>query len=256
MKTAPIHLFRNLLMILYLCLSAIPPVLALTPLKQDRLPTSDGDVDIFPVEHASFILRWKETTVAVDPVGDLSAYKAYPKANLVLLTDVHQDHLNLKTLSSVIGEGGKIVAPSAVAAMLSPELREKTVILTNGQNATISSIGIEAMPMYNTSQERLKYHVKGRGNGYVLDIGKKRVYISGDTEDIPEMRALKNIDAAFLCMNLPYTMTVDQAASAVNQFKPKVVYPYHSRGSDLERFKKSVADSSGVDVRLLSWYGK
>jgi L-ascorbate metabolism protein UlaG (beta-lactamase superfamily) len=225
-------------------------------MKQDRIATADGDLEIHPVNHASFVMRWKETTIAVDPVGDAGAYKSFPKANVILLTDIHQDHLNAKTLEAVAGDSTKIVAPTAVADMLPAGLRAQTMVLTNGQSAVIMEIGVEAIPMYNTTQERSKFHVKGRGNGYVLSIGKKRIYISGDTEDIPEMRALKNIDAAFLCMNLPYTMTVDQAASAVGEFKPKVVYPYHSRGSDLERFKKLVAENGGAEVRILAWYGK
>ena len=108
--------------------------------------------------------------------------------------------------------------------------------------------------MYNLTADRLKYHNKGRGNGYVFTVGGKRIYISGDTEDIPEMRALKNIDVAFVCMNLPYTMTEEQAASAVREFKPKIVYPYHYRGSDVEKFKKLVGEDSGVEVRLRDWY--
>ncbi len=108
--------------------------------------------------------------------------------------------------------------------------------------------------MYNLTADRLKFHDKGRGNGYVLTLGGKRVYLSGDTEDILEMRALKNIDVAFVCMNLPYTMTVDQAASAVREFKPKIVYPYHYRGSDLEKFKTAVGSDLGVDVRIRDWY--
>jgi L-ascorbate metabolism protein UlaG (beta-lactamase superfamily) len=127
-------------------------------------------------------------------------------------------------------------------------------VLKNGETATLGDIKAEAIPMYNTTPDQLRYHPKGRGNGYVLTLGGKRVYISGDSEDIPEMRALKDIDVAFLCMNLPYTMTVEQAASAVRAFKPKIVYPYHSRGSDLEKFKSLVGSDSGVEVRLRDWY--
>ena len=106
----------------------------------------------------------------------------------------------------------------------------------------------------NLTADRLKYHNKGRGNGYVVTLGGKRVYISGDTEDIPEMRALKNIDVAFVCMNLPYTMEVENAASAVQAFKPKIVYPYHYRGSDVQKFKELAGQTPGIDVRLRKWY--
>ena len=116
---------------------------------------------------------------------------------------------------------------------------------------------IEAIPMYNLTPERQKFHTKGRGNGYVVTLGGTRVYISGDTEDIPEMRALKKIDVAFVCMNLPYTMTAEQAADAVLEFKPKIVFPYHYRGKtsqDPEKFKKLVAKDKNIEVRIRKWY--
>ena len=118
----------------------------------------------------------------------------------------------------------------------------------------MAGVKIEAIAAYNLAAERQRYHPKGRGNGYVLTLGDKRVYVSGDTEDVPEMRALKDIDVAFLCMNLPFTMTVEQAAGAVRAFRPKVVYPYHCRGSDLEKFRQLVGTEPGVEVRLRDWY--
>jgi L-ascorbate metabolism protein UlaG (beta-lactamase superfamily) len=157
-------------------------------------------------------------------------------------------------LNSIGAADAQIVAPQAVFQQLSSGLRAKTKVLANGETADLLGISIEAVPMYNTTQGRLSYHTKGRGNGYVLTMGGKRLYVSGDTEDVPEMRALRNIDAAFLCMNLPFTMTVDQAASAVREFQPAVVYPYHSSGSNLTKFKQLVGSDLGVDVRLRKWY--
>jgi L-ascorbate metabolism protein UlaG (beta-lactamase superfamily) len=119
---------------------------------------------------------------------------------------------------------------------------------------TVAGIAVEANPMYNLTPERLQYHPKGGGNGYVLTFGGKRVYIAGDTEDIPEMRQLRDIDVAFVPMNLPFTMTVAQAADAVREFKPKIVYPYHSRGSDLDEFARRVGTDVGVEVRVHNWY--
>ena len=130
------------------------------------------------------------------------------------------------------------------------------VILKNGETKEIHGVKITAVPMYNLTTERLKFHDEGRGNGYVVEMGGKRIYLSGDTEDIPEMRSLKNIDIAFVCMNLPYTMTETQAASAVREFHPKMVYPYHYRGSDLEKFKTLVGTDVGVEVRIRDWYAK
>jgi L-ascorbate metabolism protein UlaG (beta-lactamase superfamily) len=188
----------------------------------------------------------------VDPVGGASRFHTTP--NLILVTDIHGDHLNAETLKGLAKEKTQIVVPQAVAEKLPSDLKSKLIILSNGQKQEIQGVTIEAVPMYNLTQDRLKYHSKGRGNGYVVTLGGKRIYISGDTEDIPEMRALKNIDVAFVCMNLPYTMTVEQAASAVKEFKPKIVYPYHYRGSDTEKFKQLVGPDSGVEVRLRDWY--
>jgi L-ascorbate metabolism protein UlaG (beta-lactamase superfamily) len=223
-------------------------------LTGDRIPTADGDLIVHPVNHASLVLAWKGVTIYVDPVGEAGRYEGLPRPDLILVTDIHGDHLDAATLTSLAGAKTSIVAPKAVTDKLPEALRTRTTTLANGETKSPLGVKIEAIPMYNTTAARLQFHNKGRGNGYVLTLGGKRVYISGDTEDIPEMRDLKDIDVAFVCMNLPYTMTVDQAASAVRQFKPKIVYPYHYRGSDLEKFKKLVGDDAGVEVRLRDWY--
>jgi len=220
----------------------------------DRLATSDGDVIIHPVNHASLILTWKDKIIYVDPVGGGNRFGTLPKPALILLTDIHGDHLNLDTLAAVANDKTVLVAPAAVAEQLAPALRKQTTVLTNGETRMVLGVSIEALPMYNTTPNRLQFHPKGRGNGYLLTLGGKRLYLSGDTEDIPEMKGLKNIDVAIVCMNLPYTMDVEQAAQAVRVFRPKVVYPYHSRGSDLEKFKKLVGDDLGIEVRLRNWY--
>ena len=222
-------------------------------LDGDRIATTDGDLIIHPINHATFVMAWKNKTIYVDPVGGGKRFDGLPKPDLVLVTDIHGDHLDAGTLEAVVG-GAKIVAPAAVAEKLPDKLRKQTTVLANGETKSVADVNVEAVPMYNLTADRLKFHNKGRGNGYVVALGGKRVYISGDTEDIPEMRALKNIDVAFVCMNLPYTMTVEQAANAVREFKPKIVYPYHYRGSDTEKFKQLVGNDSGVEVRLRDWY--
>ncbi len=227
---------------------------AAEPLSGDRVATREGDLVIHPINHATLALGWKRLTVYVDPVGGAARFANLPSPDLILLTDIHGDHLSADTLKAVAVEKTALVAPAAVAAQLPAELRSRTTVLTNGESKSLLGIGIEAVPMYNTTPERANYHTRGRGNGYLLSFADKRVYLSGDTEDIPEMRALKNIDVAFLCMNLPYTMTVEQAASAVRAFRPKIVYPYHYRGSDLEKFKQLVGSDAGVEVRLQDWY--
>jgi len=225
-------------------------------LTGDRVPTKEGDLVIHPVNHATLAFGWKNIIVYADPVGGAQRFAGLPGPNLIVVTDIHGDHLNGGTLKAVAGEKTSIIVPAAVAsdAGMPEELRSRLIILNNGESKEIQGVGVEAVPMYNLTPARAKFHTKGRGNGYVLTFGDKRVYLSGDTEDIPEMRALKNIDVAFVCMNLPYTMTVDQAAGAVREFRPKIVYPYHYRGSDLDKFKELVGDGSGVEVRVRDWY--
>lgn len=220
----------------------------------DAIPAQNGNIIVHPINHATLALQWNGVTIYVDPVGEKERFKGLPSPDLILLTDIHGDHLSKQTLEALAKTETKLVAPSAVGDQLPADLLERTTILNNGKKTELRGISIEAIPAYNTTPERLKFHAKGRGNGYVVTLGGKRVYISGDTEDTPEMRALRNIDVAFLCMNLPYTMTVQQAAEAVRAFKPKIVYPYHSRGSDLEKFKALVGANAGVEVRLKDWY--
>ena len=222
----------------------------------DTIATEDGALKIFPINHATLALEWKDRTIYVDPVGGAKSFEGLPKPDLILVTDIHGDHFSKETLAELTGPNTKLVCPTAVADQMIPDLRNVATVLTNGQTSELLGVKIEAIPMYNFTAERLKFHNKGRGNGYVVTLGGKRIYLSGDTEDIPEMRALKNIDVAFVCMNLPYTMTVEQAAQAVRAFKPRIVYPYHYRGSDINKFKELVGTDVGVEVRLREWYPK
>jgi L-ascorbate metabolism protein UlaG (beta-lactamase superfamily) len=220
----------------------------------DSVATDDGILKIFPINHATLVLQWKDRTIYVDPVGGAKAFQGLPKPDLILLTHIHGDHFSKETLAEVAGPVTKLVGPATVVEQLSSDLRSRATVLANGETAELLGIKVEAVPAYNLTTARLQFHPKGRDNGYVVSLGGKRIYLSGDTEDIPEMLALKNIDVAFVCMNMPYTMTVDQAARAVRTFKPKVVYPYHCRGSDLNKFKELVGTDSGIEVRLRDWY--
>ena len=218
----------------------------------DHIPTSGDDLIIHPVDHASFVMTWGAHPIYVDPVGGAAAYAGLPAAHIILVTDIHGDHLNAETLTALAVGPARIIAPAAVAEQLPEALRGRTTILANGATTDFMGVSIEAVPMYNTTADRLQFHAKGRGNGYVVSVGGIRVYISGDTEDIPEMRALRNIDVAFVCFNLPYTMTEEQAASAVQAFRPRIVYPYHYRGSDAQKFASLVGSAS--EVRIGAWY--
>ncbi|OKL41477.1 MBL fold metallo-hydrolase [Pontibacter flavimaris] len=229
----------------------------LTP--PDTLKTSGGPLLIQPITHGTLALTYKAKTIYVDPYGGADLFKGLPEPDLILITDIHGDHLDTATLGALNTEKVRLVVPRAVAEMLPEKYKQQLVILDNGGQSMQQGINILAMPMYNLPDTAGAFHPKGRGNGYVLQLGDKRVYISGDTEGIPEMRRLEDIDVAFVSMNLPYTMEVDQAADAVLEFQPKIVYPYHYRGqnglSDVEKFKQLVgAKNKNIEVRLKEWY--
>lgn len=214
--------------------------------------TSAGPVKITPIYHASLLIEAGGKNIYLDPARP-GNFSGLPSADLILITDIHTDHMDPSVILSISRPGTQIMAPPAVV---------KTVTtaspISNGETKTWGAWTIEAIPMYNIKRgpsPGTLYHDKGRGNGYVLTYGGKRFYFSGDTENIPEMRALKHIDVAFVCMNLPYTMPPEEAAEAVKAFHPKVVIPYHYRGSDLSVFEKAL-QGTGIEVRILDWYPK
>ena len=213
--------------------------------------TTFADVFTYtPIKHATFVLQSERTTIYIDPVGEVADFSGFPVPDLILITHIHKDHLAPDLVAALKQGKTKVMAPPSVVEQLG-----YGIAISNGETTEILGIGIEAIPAYNTTAERLKFHPKGRDNGYVLSKKGVRLYISSDTEDIPEMRSLKDIDIAFVCMNLPFTMTVEQAASAVNEFKPGIVIPYHYRGkpdmSDVDAFERLVTDSK---VSKLKWY--
>ncbi len=223
------------------------------------MDNKESKLKIIPIEHATAILEWGDITIYVDPTGGAAAFDNQKKPDLILITDIHGDHFNLETLEGLDTSKAKIIVPQAVADEIPEEFTTQLDILDNGDSKERYGILVEATPMYNMREEAKNFHVKGRGNGYILNMGDQRVYFSGDTEDIPEMRSLENIDKAFICMNLPYTMTVESAASAVLEFKPDQVYPYHYRGrpdvSDVAQFEKLVNEgNSDIEVVQLDWY--
>lgn len=220
---------------------------------------TEADFDITPIEHATAVFTLADAVFYMDPVGGAEAFEGQPAPKYILLTDIHGDHLNQATLKAVAKPETKIFAPQAVFDQLEGPIRSQVTVMNNGDTQSWDGYDLTAIPMYNLREEAKQFHVKGRGNGYVLEKDGTRIYFSGDTEDIPEMRNLKDIDKAFVCMNLPYTMTVESAADGVIAFAPKEVYPYHFRGqdglSDTEKFK-GIVDSAnvGTDVIMLDWY--
>ncbi|WP_299565814.1 MBL fold metallo-hydrolase [uncultured Sulfitobacter sp.] len=223
----------------------------------DTFETPGGNITIHPVHHASFVAETPVGVIYVDPVDGADSYSAFAKPDLVLITHEHGDHYNQETLDGIVAEGTQIIANPAVYDMLPEAMQAKASAVENGGTATFEGLSIEAIPAYNTTEERKNFHPQGRDNGYVLGFDGFRMYISGDTEDTPVMRALQNIDLAFISMNLPFTMDANAAASAVAEFKPTYVYPYHYRGrdggtQDPEAFAKMVG--TDTETKMGDWY--
>lgn len=219
--------------------------------ESESIAADGGEIRITPILHGSLQLEFGETVIQVDPwsKGD---YSQASKADLILVTDIHGDHLDPEMIDKLSGESTKVVATAAVAEKLG-----RGTVLANGEQREIAGVSIEAVPMYNLSrgpEEGKLFHDKGRGNGYIVTFGGKRIYIAGDTACIPEMKALRDIDVAFVPMNLPYTMPPEEAAECVAAFKPTIVYPYHYRGSDLQVFEAGLREVPEVEVRLREWY--
>jgi L-ascorbate metabolism protein UlaG (beta-lactamase superfamily) len=225
----------------------------------DVIKTDMGDLEIQPIMHGSLVLTWNDQTIYVDPYGGAERFEGLADPTVILITDIHGDHLNQNTLNEFELTNTQFFVPQEVYDKLPEEMQLLSIVISNGESENFGGMKIAAIPMYNLPEDEDSRHTKGRGNGYILTMGGKKIYLSGDTEDIPEMRALKKIDVAFVCMNLPFTMDVKQAASAVNEFKPAIVYPYHYRGreglADVEAFKQLVKSANPqIDVRLKNWY--
>ena len=215
----------------------------------EEFSTAPGTLRITPIRHASLMIQAAAQMIYVDPAQ--GSFDGLPQADLILITHAHGDHLNEKIISGLKKSGTQILGPEVVVKGLA-----EVTLIRAGETREFGKWKIEAVLAYNIQRVRSPgqpYHPKGEGVGYVLSFGGKRFYFAGDTEATPEMTALKNIDVAFLPMNLPYTMTPEEAAAAVRAFKPKIVYPYHYRGTDLKAFEKALA-GSGVEVRLRDWY--
>ena len=217
-------------------------------LEKDVIPTSAGEVSITFVGHGTLVFGHGGKTIHVDPFGKLADYATLPKADLVLITHSHGDHLAPAALAAIRRPDTLVVvAPDCEGKV------EGAVTLQNGERKTLAGIEVAAVPAYNLVQMRpdgTPYHPKGRGNGYVLTFGDTRLYVAGDTENIPEMKALKQIDIAFLPMNLPFTMTPEQVADAAKAFRPKVLYPYHFGNSDTAALVALLKDEKDIEVRI------
>ena len=223
----------------------------------DTFDTPAGPVTVHPVQHASFVMETPAGMIYVDPVGGAEAYADLPPPDLILVTHEHGDHYDEQTLAGIGQNAVPIIVNPAVRDMLPEPLAATATAIANGESTEALGLTIDAIPAHNLTEDRLNFHPPGRDNGYVVNLEGFRVYVSGDTEDVPEMRALEDIDLAFVCMNLPFTMDAETAADAVRAFAPGAVYPYHYRGrdggtQDPEAFAEMVGDAS--EVLMGNWY--
>jgi L-ascorbate metabolism protein UlaG (beta-lactamase superfamily) len=232
------------LALLLLCLQ----VSAQQTLEQDTINTSEGDLVITFVGHGSLIFHFKNTYFHVDPWSSAADYGKLPGADIILITHDHGDHLDTVAIKKIRHRQTRVfMAPSCAGKV------EGAMIMANGLIKSVDGFKIDAVPAYNLVHKRKNgkpYHPKGLGNGYVLNFGDKRVYVAGDTENIPEMKKLKNIHIAFLPMNLPYTMTPRMVAKAAAMFKPEILYPYHYGDTDISRLVKLMKGQKDTEVRI------
>jgi L-ascorbate metabolism protein UlaG (beta-lactamase superfamily) len=215
---------------------------------EDTFPPAPLGLRIAFLGHATLIVTYGETVIHVDPVGQYGNYAKLPKADIVLVTHEHFDHLDPAAVAAVRKDATEVIVAAKCAGKISG-----AVVMKNGDARTVRGIKIEAVPAYNIVHMRAAnspFHPKGDGNGYLLTLGSRRVYVAGDTENIPEMKALKDIDIAFLPMNLPYTMTPEMVADAALTFRPKVLYPYHYGDTDTSRLVELLKSAKDIDVRI------
>jgi L-ascorbate metabolism protein UlaG (beta-lactamase superfamily) len=235
-------------LIVLACVAGSVTATAQSPYETDRFTTSAGDLNITFIGHGTLMLEFAGKIIHVDPYGKLADYAALPKADIVLITHEHRDHLDLAALAAIRRAQTAVVVSGSCAAQV-PE----GVVMKNGDVRTVDGLQVEAVPAYNLVHKRDSgepFHPKSAGNGYVILFGDKRLYVAGDTENIPEMKALKNIDIAFLPMNLPYTMTPEMVADAALAFRPRVLYPYHYGETDPGRLAALLKGAGDIEVRI------
>ncbi|WP_321348244.1 MBL fold metallo-hydrolase [uncultured Draconibacterium sp.] len=216
--------------------------------EKDVFATSEGDLEITFIAHGTLMMEFNGKVIHIDPVSWYADYATMPKADLILITHEHGDHLDAKALDAVKKDGTELVLTKTCNKQYAG-----TKVLSNDESGTFAGIKVDAVPAYNIKHERepgQPFHPKGVGNGYVLHFGDKKVYVAGDTENIPEMASLKDIDVAFLPMNLPYTMTPEMVADATKMFQPKVLYPYHFGETNTEELAELLKNQNKTELRI------
>jgi len=216
--------------------------------EKDTIQTNAGDLEITFIGHGTLMLTFNEKILHIDPWSQFTDYAHMPKADIILITHEHHDHLDPKAIEDVRTENTTVI----LTPICTNQIRGG-IVMKNGDEETIDGIRIEAVPAYNIEHMRspgAPYHPKGDGNGYIITFGDKRVYIAGDTENTPELKAIENIDVAFLPMNLPYTMTPEMVTDACKALKPKIIYPYHFGQTDTSQLEELLKDEPEVEVRI------
>ena len=216
--------------------------------ETDVFPTSAGELSITFLGHGSLLINFKGMNIYVDVYGEVADYSKLPKADLIFLTHEHYDHLDPKALAYIQKEKTVLVYTDACAQMV-----KGGIVMRNGDSQMVMGIPVEAVPAYNLVHKRPSgdpFHPKGSGNGYILNFGGTRLYIAGDTENIPEMKVLKGIDIAFLPMNLPYTMTPEMVADAAKAFRPRILYPYHQGDTEVSKLGELLKGEKDIEIRI------
>ncbi len=216
-------------------------------IEKDVFETAEGKLTLFFIGHGSLMFDLNGKIIYIDPVSKYADYGKLPKADIILITHHHQDHFDTSAISKITQKSTQFIVTAEVYNDFN-----KGTILRNGDNKVVDGVEIEAVPAYNITPGREKFHPKGRDNGYIITLGNKKIYVAGDTENIPEMSSLKNIDIAFLPMNQPYTMLPEQVAEAAKRFNPKILYPYHYGDTDVSKLQKILANDKNTEVRIRS----
>ncbi len=241
-------MMRSMVFAVALCLAAAAAAQAPKQYQEDVVRTSGGDLKITCIGHGTLMFTYAGKVIHVDPVSSMADYTRMPKADLVLVTHEHGDHLDAKAIAAVSTERTVVIAARSCAKAL-----PNAVIMANGESRTAAGLTIEAVPAYNIVNLRpggIPYHPKGEGNGYIIHFGDTKVYVAGDTENTPEMKALKQIAVAFLPMNLPFTMTPEMVADAARAFRPAILYPYHYGNTDTSALVRLLEGEKGIEVRI------
>jgi L-ascorbate metabolism protein UlaG (beta-lactamase superfamily) len=237
-----------LLLLVFLPCMRTPSVHGQDRFQEDVIPTSAGNLTISFIGHGTLMFSFGEKVIHVDPVGGEADYTSLPDADLILITHEHGDHLDAVAVAEIRKDETEVVVSGSCEGSL-----EGAHVMRNGETQSVAGFEVEAVPAYNIvnmRSEGMPYHPKGDGNGYIISFGDLRVYVAGDTENTPEMKALEDIDVAFLPMNLPYTMTPAMVADAARAFRPRILYPYHYGQTDTSELVRLLAGEEGIEVRI------